>query len=126
MRIELRAEGLVPAAKLRAYVERRVGFALATFAEEIDAVQVRLADVNEALQGRDRSCRVQVSFGGRFEAVVESMDTDLHVAIHRAADRAGWTVSRKLQRERREAIDARHRMFAGRQPLDQRGPERAA
>jgi len=103
MKIEIQAEGMVPDKALMNFVKRRVAFALASFGDVIDSVQVRLVDANEMLMGKDRSCRVQVDFGGRFKALVEALDMDLHVAIHRAVDRAGWTVSRKMQRVRREA-----------------------
>ena len=126
MKIEIQAEGLIPDPALQAFVKRRLGYALATFGDQIESVQVRLVDVDEALRGRDKSCRVQVAFGRRFKAMVEAMDTDLKVAVHRAVDRAGWTVSRKLQRERRQAVALRNRIPRAPAPAGYPEPERAA
>lgn len=126
MKIEIQAEGMIPDRELLDLVKRRVGFALASFGDQIDAVQVRLADVNQALRGADTSCRVQVAFGGRFKTMVEAVDTDLKVAVHRAVDRTGWTVSRKLQRERRKAIDLRQRIIVGGHLDEHPESERAA
>lgn len=126
MKIEIQAEGLVPDPTLMNFVKRRVGYALATFGDEIDSVQVRLTDTNEMLMGKDRSCRVQVAFGGRFKVLVEALDTDLNVAIHRGVDRAGWTVSRKLQSARREAVAMRQGLLQALPPPESRVAGQAA
>ncbi len=99
MKIEIQNEGMTAAVELREYVRRRVHYALSSRKDQIDSVRVRLSEVGEARDGKTKSCRVQVCLSTQFKVTAEVMDSDFHVAIHRAVDRAGWTAARRLQRE---------------------------
>lgn len=99
MKIEIQYEGMSASTELREFVRRRVHYALSSRNGQIDSVRVRLAEVGEARDGKNRSCRVQVCLWNQYKVSAEVMDSDLRVAIHRAVDRAGWTAARRLQRE---------------------------
>ena len=103
MKIDIQARGLTLGSGLKRFVKRRIDFAFSTRAEQISGVTIRLADVNGARGGRGKSCLVQVRVAGLPDVVVENIEENLFVATHRAVDRAGWTVTRKLERQRRKA-----------------------
>ncbi len=87
---------------LRAHVERRIGFALARFSDELGSVLVRLDDLNGPRGGIDKRCRVLMrgpSFG---ERVVEEVDSAWAPVIDRALSLAGRAVARALERGRVE------------------------
>lgn len=109
MKIEIQCDGMTLSKDLQELIERRIAFVLGTHSDSIKSVRVHLTWVNEPRDGKDKSCQVQGILASGKKVMVEIMDSDLHVAIHRAVDRAGWTVSRRLQRELRQAS----REFAG-------------
>ncbi len=119
MKIEIRCNGLNANEELLAFVKRRVHYALSSRRDQIDSVRVRLADVGEARDGKNRSCRVQVALATGHRIAAEVMDSDLYIAIHRAVDRAGWTAARRLQREQLRASSTlmiEHHLSAEREP----------
>ena len=61
---------------------------------------MRLSDINGPRNGPDKSCRLQVSLVGLPDVVVDDIESDLYVAIDRAANRAGRTIRRRLTRRR--------------------------
>jgi ribosomal subunit interface protein len=79
---------------LREHAERRVAFALSRFGDRMTRVTMRLADGN----GADKRCVLRVRLAGMPDAVITERAGDLYAAIDRAADRAGRTVARRLQR----------------------------
>jgi putative sigma-54 modulation protein len=80
------------------YVERRLTYALESNASLIGAVEVWLSELNDPNAQRNQRCLVQVTLKGGALIVVDTTEADLYVAIHRAADRAGWKVARCLSR----------------------------
>ena len=126
MKTEIQVEGLVPDRALMAFVKRHVADSFGALENRIERVQVRLTAVNEALRGVDQCCRVEVAFGGRFKAVVETRETDLRSAARRALERAGWTVARKLRRPQGLQPGAGAATGARRLAGEQPPPSRAA
>ena len=61
---------------------------------------MRLSDINGPRGGRDKRCRIQVPFAGKPNVVIEDTESDLYVAIDRAAERAERAVVRRLERLR--------------------------
>ena len=55
--------------------------------------------------------------------LVEAVDSDIHLAIFRALERAGWSVTRRLQRERHDTDDP---AIIGQRPIDRRAADQAA
>jgi ribosome-associated translation inhibitor RaiA len=103
MKIEIQFDGMTTSEDLQERIERRIAFVLGIHSDRINALRVHLTRVNEPRDGIDKSCQVQALLAGGQKVLVEIMDSDLHVAIHRAVDRAGGMVARRLQRERLQA-----------------------
>ncbi len=61
---------------------------------------MKLSDENGPRGGEDKRCRVRVGVDGPQDVVVEDVESDLYIAIDRAADRAGRVVARRLERQR--------------------------
>ncbi len=123
MNIDIQTSGISASAGLRRFVRRRVDFAFSTRSDQIVRILVRLADVNGPRGGDDKSCLVQVRIPGQPDVIVENVESNLYVAIHRAIDRAGWTTARKLERQRRRA---RARLIIEQHAAERREPDRAA
>ncbi len=103
MKIEIQFDGITASKDLQERIERRIAFVLGIHRDRINTLRIHLCRVNEPRDGKDRSCEVQAFLSGGQKVLVKIMDSDLHVAIHRAVDRAGGTVARRLQRERLQA-----------------------
>lgn len=105
MRIEIRTRGFSLTPALRAHVARRLEFALDRYAERVDRVRVVLADVNGPRGGDDKSCRMEVALRGGGAVRAGAVHEDAYAAIGAAAHRAGRSLSRALQRERRTLVE---------------------
>ena len=96
MRIDIQSRGFALTHALREYAERRLRFALVHAGDRTLRVTVRLVDVNGPRGGIDKRCRIQATLNGLGELVIEDTQTNLYLAIDRAADRAGRNVMRRL------------------------------
>ena len=103
MKIEVILDGMADSKALQEHIKRRIEFGFGIHRNRIETVLVQLTRVSEPRDRKDKSCRVQAFLSSGDKVLVQIMDSDLHVAIHRAVDRASWTVARRLQRERRKA-----------------------
>jgi len=110
MQIDIQALNFALTQGLRSQIERRLAFALSTRDEQIRRIRVRLTDINGPKGGEDMCCHIQVTLNGLPDVVVKDVEADLYTAIDRAADRAGRTVSRQLDRRRtkQRASDPKH------------------
>ena len=104
MQIDVQALGFELTPALRTHTERRLHFALGRSNSQVSRLWVRLSDLNGPRGGEDKRCHVRITLIGAPEVVIEDTEADLYVAIDRAADRAGRTVARRLERSR----DQRH------------------
>jgi ribosomal subunit interface protein len=104
MHIHILARGFALTDGLRQHIERRLQFALGWADDRLRQVSVRLSDENGPRGGEDKRCRIRIAFPGAPSVVIEDTEADLYVAIDRAADRAGRSVGRRLERQR----DYRH------------------
>jgi ribosomal subunit interface protein len=100
MQIEIQARNFSLTEALRVHIQRRLGFALSTRYEHIKRILVRLSDINGPRGGNDKCCLIQVVLPGQADVVIEDTESDLYVAIDRAADRVSRTVTRRLGRLR--------------------------
>ncbi|MDS4022913.1 MAG: HPF/RaiA family ribosome-associated protein [Candidatus Competibacter sp.] len=100
MNIHIQARGFALTDSLREHVERRLRFALGWADDRLRQVSVRLWDENGPRGGEDKRCRIQITFPGAPSIVIDDTEADLYVAIDRAADRAGRSVARRLERQR--------------------------
>lgn len=100
MNIHIQARDFALTNPLREYIERRLRFALGWADERLRHVSVRLSDENGPRGGKDKRCRLQVTFCGAPSVVIADTEADLYVAIDRVADRASRAVARRLERQR--------------------------
>lgn len=100
MQIDIQAREFCLTDALRNHIDRRLKFALSNHDEHIHHVMVRLSDINGPRGGEDKCCHLQVVLSGLPDVVIEDTETDLYVAIDRAAERAGRTVTRRITRQR--------------------------
>ena len=107
MHIDIQARGFTLTRGLREHAERRLRFAFGSARPEVVRISVRLSDDNGPRGGEDMRCRIHVGMAGAPAVVIEDTETDLYLAIDRAADRAGRTVARRLARRHE------HRATAG-------------
>lgn len=86
--------------ELREYLELRLRFALSRFQHRIGKVTVHLKDLNGPRGGVDKQCRIAVGLVPNGSVTIEETDADVMRAIAHAAERAGRTVRRELERWR--------------------------
>ena len=98
MQIDIQTHGFSLTGALREYTERRLRFALARATNRVRRIAVRFIDTNGPRGGVDKRCRIRVTLNGHGEVVIEDTETNLYLAIDRAADRIGRTVMRRLAR----------------------------
>ena len=122
MKIDIRSENGPAGADLEHFVRSRVNFALGNRKDRVTLVCVYLFALS-AGDNAEKYCLVRVSMTRQPDLEVEVFDSNLYVAIHRAVDRAGWEVSRRLTREWRQSGISR---ITGTPPTEPRQPERAA
>jgi ribosomal subunit interface protein len=84
---------------LRDRVERRVGLALARFADRIGRVIVRFSQVDGDTSGGHKRCQIEVRLRPR-RVDVEDTDVDLFAAVNHATDRAARSIARALEQGR--------------------------
>lgn len=114
MRIDIQASGLDLTELLRQHTERRLQFALSWADDDVRAIAVRLSDINGPRGGNDKRCRIKITLSGTNEVVIEDAESDLYVAIDRAADRTERAVARRLERLR----EHRHERFTSKEPAE--------
>lgn len=100
MLIDIQASGFKLTDGLREHTERRLQLALGRADRDARKVIVRLSDISGPRGGYVKRCYIQIPVQGRPDVVIEDVETDLFVAIDRAADRIERTVARRLERPR--------------------------
>lgn len=98
MRIDTQANGFELTEALRQHAERRLQFAISWAGHDVRRVVVRLSDINGPRGGKDKRCTIQIPLPRGQDVLIEDTESDLYVAIDRAADRAGRALARKLER----------------------------
>jgi ribosome hibernation promoting factor len=84
---------------LRVHIERRLGLALARFADRIGRVIVRFSYADGDANGGHKCCRIEVGLRPQ-RLDVEDIDVDLFAAVNHATDRASRSVARALEQAR--------------------------
>jgi putative sigma-54 modulation protein len=103
MRIKVKARRLALTKSLKAYVKRRLSFALNSRYDNIQQVIVTLTDVNGPKGGEDKHCQVLVKINGQKEVVISEQQADMYSAIDSAAGRTSRTVTRRIERLQHKA-----------------------
>ena len=100
MELEIRIRDIDSHGALRAYVRRRIGFALGRFSLSIRHVTVRVTE-GKAARGRvDTECRIAVRLIHSAPIVLVERGPDLHAAIDRGVERLQRTMARRISDER--------------------------
>jgi ribosomal subunit interface protein len=84
---------------LRVHVERRLGLALARFADRIGRVTVRFSYADGDASGGHKRCQIEVGLRPR-RLDIEDTDVDLFAAVNHATDRASRSVARAFEQGR--------------------------
>jgi len=112
MKIDMQAQHFSLSKALRNHIKRRLGFALSAGNDQIQRVLVHLSDTNGPRGGADKRCKIQLVLPRIPDIVVEDTETNLYVAIDRAANRAGRTLRRRLRRQRDLLRASQYQRFA--------------
>jgi len=100
MQIEIRGLKETVDASTRAYIERRLSYALGRFGHRVRRVMVRFEDLNGPRGGLDKRCHIEAQISRRGSLVVDVRHVELEPAIARAADRIRRRVSDELSMRR--------------------------
>ena len=87
--------------KSRELLERRLSFALSRFDSRIMRVSAIIEDLNGPRGGIDKRCRITVKMSGAKDVIISDQDSDIIQCIANAADRAGRSVARAIDRSQR-------------------------
>ncbi len=96
MKIDIKTDGFELESELNHFTMCCAAFELGTLRGRIESVQIHLTHAHEARDSRDRHCQVEVNLSDGHTIVSRDVDMDLHVAIFRAMERAGWMSTRQL------------------------------
>ena len=107
MNIEIQTRHFMLTEGIHDHVRRRLSFALGSRFHQVKRIIVRLSDINGPRGGNDKRCHIQISLPRQADVVIEDVQSDLYLAVSRAADRANRTISRRLSRLRRRNRDGR-------------------
>lgn len=100
MDITIRARKVRVDEVLRAYIDRRLRFALGRFGEHITKVTISFEDANGARGGVDKQCQIEVALRASGSVLVDDIDADVRTVVDRVAERVARAVGRNLQRQR--------------------------
>lgn len=82
---------------LKAYIRRRIDFALSRFPNKVGRICVVVTKKNGPWGGIEKSCRIRVQLLGNSTVTVSYSDNDVHVAIAHTADQIHRVVARKIE-----------------------------
>lgn len=105
MQIEIQSPQFPMTTALNEYLKGQLKGQLSSLSERIRSVHAHMSDVNGQRGGADKRCRLVVHLSKTPTVVVESTETDLYQAIHRATNR----LRRAVERRGRKRVVARRR-----------------
>lgn len=114
MQMNIQCRGFTLTEGLRDYARNRLACSLSHGEVHVVRVIMRLSDINGPRGGEDKRCHLEVRLKGLPGVVVEDTQTDLYLAIDRAAERAGRTLARHMARGRRDVHGPRPHETIGR------------
>ncbi len=101
MKINIQARGFERADSLREHTKRHLRFALGWADDHLDQILVRLSNQSSPhILSKNKRCLIQISFSSTQaqDVIIEDIETNIYVAIDRAADRASRLVAHQLER----------------------------
>lgn len=106
MHIQIHSDDFALTDGLREHIVRRLSYSLNHGVDLISRIVVRLADVNGPKGGVDKCCGIEVRLKGRSAITIDDTQTDLYLAIDRAAERTGRTLNRRITKRRPNYLPA--------------------
>mgnify|MGYP001823044930 FL=1 len=103
MKIGMQCKGFPLTSALAGHVSKRLDFLLGRRFRRLRRIDVTLSDLNEPRGGVDKRCLIKVSIDGLRPVAIEDTQSDIYMAI----DRAAWRTSRTVLR--RMALDSSRR-----------------
>ena len=107
MDVVINGKGVEIDSKLKAYIRRRIDFALSRFSTRAGYIRVVVTNKNGPFGRIEKSCRIRVQLHGDTTVAVSSSDEDLHVAIAHATHQIHSMVARRVEMGRIYAVTKR-------------------
>ena len=104
MDVLITGKGVEIDSALKAYIRRRIDFALSRFSTRVGNVSVVVAKKGGRFGGIEKICRIRVQLLGNTTVAISSSDDDVHVAIAHAADQIHRIVARRIETDRTLAV----------------------
>jgi putative sigma-54 modulation protein len=96
MQIAIQTHGFPLTGALEKHVQDRLRFTFSRVADRVRRVRITLSDINGPRGGVDKRCLIEARLDGIPSVVIQDLQSDLYIAIDRAAGRAARSVMRKL------------------------------
>ena len=96
MKIGIQCRSFPLTSAIAGHVRKRLDFLLGRGLRRIRRVDVTLSDLNGPRGGVDKRCQIKVSLNGLRPVIIEDIQSDLYMAIDRAASRTSRTVLRRM------------------------------
>lgn len=100
MDVDVRFRHMTATSELRELAQRRASFALDRYQPHIEAVQLRLVDINGDHGGPDKRCQVMVLLHDGHEVIVQHDEANFPAAIASTTTAAKRALRRHLERQR--------------------------
>ena len=107
MDVLITGKGVEIDSALKAYIRRRIDFALSRFSTRVGHIRMVITNKSGPFGGIDKLCRICIQLLGDKTVAVSSSDEDLHVAIAHAADQIHSMVARRIEMGRTLAVTKR-------------------
>lgn len=96
MNVRIHTSETTPMPGQSEFIRRRLEYALKVNEAEIDQVDAWIISIDRRDQGPAIYCKINVSLDDGRQVSSDGTEVDFYLAVHRAADRAGWEVSRSV------------------------------
>ncbi len=106
MKIDMQASNFRLTWALRRFIRKRVNSAVGGHSGKVDAIQVRLSDINGPRGGQDKRCVIRISLPSMRDVLIHETRKDMYEAISRATERAKNTVVRRVKKQARHQTGA--------------------
>jgi len=107
MDVHITGKGVEIDSALKAYIQRRIGFALSRFSTRVGHIRVVVTNKSGPFGGIEKLCRIRAQLSGDTTVAVSSSNEDLHVAIAHTADQIHSMVARRIEIGRTLAVTKR-------------------
>ena len=99
MKIVIETAGFDAGQNVHQFAQCCAGFELGTFKNRVDSVTISIRSLEDALDGKNKTCQVEVILPGQYPVSAQAANADLYVATYWALERAGWAVADRLEQE---------------------------